>query len=413
MICRFQPRCFVSIFFGVTWMFGAVAQAQTATSAGLPHSGVPTTSAMKTPAKIRFSNSCEGVSQVTIGAVGDFLMHDPLQKKAARQGTFINQWRAFLPYTRSADIMYGNLETTTARGLTINGQLRTDPGLVYDRSVHTSFPLFNVHPQLLTDMKNSGFDVVSTSNNHSLDRGTRGVDLTIEELEKVDLAFTGTRKRGEFRDWHTIVRAGDFTTAWVACTWVLNIADRERQVFHCERDERELMQLIRDLRSKVDAVIVTPHWGEEYQNRPQPYQVRAGKEYLEAGAAMVLGAHPHALQPIERHVTRDGRETVIAYSLANFISFQPRLISKTTVMLFIGLSKNARGETFINGVRFIPAFMRNRTGDFMDVELLPIVEGKPHGQEGLAHILSLFPAENQLRYGDPLVTNPECLRPLR
>lgn len=360
-----------------------------------------------------FSNTCSGVSHVTIGAVGDFLMHDPLQKKAARQKTFAHQWKRFHRYTNGVDIMYGNLETPTAPGITRDQREIADPGLVWDNEVYTSYQWFNVHPKLVEDIKATGFDVVSTANNHALDRGAIGVDRTIDELERVGLPFTGTRRSGEKRDWHTVIEKNGFKTAWLACTFILNSdylkkGDREGQVLNC--NNRAILGLIKNLAANNDAVIITPHWGHENHDAPAAYQVRAAKMFLDAGASMILGAHPHSLQPMEKYTTPDGRETFVIYSLANFISFQPAMKNKATVMLFVGLSKDKRGQTFINGVRFIPAFMRNRTGNLMDVELLPIEDGKPHGQEGIGHILSILPRENMMRFGEDPITNPECRR---
>lgn len=366
-------------------------------------------------APIKFSDTCSGVSHITIGAVGDFLMHDPLQKKAARQKNFANQWRRFHRYTNSADIMYGNLETPTAPGITRDQREVADPGLVWDNEVYTSYQWFNVHPKLIDDMKATGFDVVSTANNHALDRGAIGVTKTVDELERAGLPFTGTRRSGEKRQWHTVIEKNGFKTAWLACTFILNSdflkkGDREGQVLNC--NNKQILGLIKSLASENDAVIVTPHWGHENHDAPAAYQIKAAKMFLNAGAALVLGAHPHTLQPMEKHVTPDGRETFVIYSLANFISFQPAMKNKATVMLFVGLSKDQSGQTFINGVRFIPAFMLNRTGNLMDVEVLPIEDGKPHGQEGLDHILKILPKENLMKYGEAIVTNPEC-RPVR
>lgn len=366
-----------------------------------------------TLAPIRFTDACAGTSHVTIGAVGDFLMHDPLQKKAARQKTFANQWRMFHRYTHGADIMYGNLEAPTARGITRDQREIADPGFVWDNEVYTSYQWFNVHPKLVEDIKATGFDVVSTANNHALDRGAIGVTKTIDELERSGLPFTGTRRSGEKRDWHAVVEKNGFKTAWLACTFILNSdflkkGDREGQVLSC--NSKQVLSLIKRLAGEHDAVIVTPHWGHENHDAPAAYQIKAAKMFLDAGAAMILGAHPHTLQPMEKHITPDGRETFVIYSLANFISFQPAMKNKATVMLFVGLSKDRTGQTFINGVRFVPAFMRNRTGNLMDVEVLPIEEGRAYGQEGLEHILKILPKENMMRYGDAIVTNPECQR---
>lgn len=362
------------------------------------------------PQPVYFDNACEEGTQITLGAVGDFLIHDPLQKKAQRLQTFQPIWRKWLNYTQGVDQMYGNLEVTTARGHGIDGKIVPDPGIVYDRYVHTSYPKFNAHPQLLTDIKNSGFDVVSTANNHALDRGVEGVGATINELDAIGLPFTGTRRTGEQREAAVIIESKGIRVAWLACTLVLNSRDNNKQVLHCSRDWAQIEGIIKALRLQTDAIIMTPHWGDEGSNTPKNDQVRYGRRMIEAGATAVLGAHPHALQPMERFVAKDGREGFIIYSMANFVSFQPEMEQKSTVMTFIGLTKKSNGVTVVNGVRYIPALMRNRTGNLMDVELLPMSQSQkdPLYEQAKAHIESLFPAENEMSFGDRVVTNPQC-----
>lgn len=367
--------------------------------------------AMAKPGQVLFNESCEPGQKVIVGAVGDFLMHQPLQMKGYRQRDFRHQWSAFQKYVEGVDIMYGNLETPTAPGLTQSLKRQTDPGMVFDKNVYTSYPMFNVHPQLLTNIKESGFDIVSTANNHALDRSYEGVEMTIDELERVGLPFTGTRKRGETdRQWYTIVDRKGVRTAWIACAAVHNIRDKEGVVLDCQKDKSVILGLIDHLKqNQVDAIFITPHWGNEDQSRPNAQQVELGKAFLERGALAVLGAHPHVLQPMEKYVTKDGRETFIIYSLANFISFQPRTPNKTTIVLLLGLTKTEDGRTIVNGVRYVPAYMMSRTGNLMDVEVKPIrPQESSFGAEGLAYIKEVLPDGNSLAYGEKVVTDPNC-----
>lgn len=357
---------------------------------------------------IQFKNACVQGQSITIGAVGDFLIHDPLQKKAEKQGTFRKIWKDFDQYTQSADIMYGNLEVPTARGLDKNLVQREDPGLVFDRLVHTSYPAFNVHPTLLKDIKESGFDIVSTANNHALDRGTTGVAKTIAELEQAGLPFTGTRRKDQNTDWYSIVDSQGIRTAWLACSFIMNRKDTDDVVLECEKDAKLIAKTIADLKSQVDAIIVTPHWGNEDQQQVAAYQKQYGRYFLDAGATMILGSHPHVLQPMEKYLTKDGRETFIIYSLANFVSFQGDLVKRASVMLFVGLTKASDGNTYINGVKFIPTYMLNNTGSFMDVALKSVEFGLSKGHDMDQYIYSVLPRENSVKYGEEINTNSEC-----
>lgn len=357
---------------------------------------------------VQFKEACTPGSSITIGAVGDFLIHDPLQKKAYRQGSFRNIWKDFENYTQDADIMYGNLEVPTARGLDKNLVQQADPGLVFDNKVHTSFPAFNVHPTLLKDIIASGFDIVSTANNHALDRGTSGVGKTIDELEQAGLPFVGTRRLNENREPYTLVDAKGFRTAWVACSFIMNQKDPNDVVYECEKDSRKILKTISDLKSQVDAVIVTPHWGNEDQQQVAEYQKRYAKAFLDAGALMVLGAHPHVLQPMEKYLTHDGRETFVIYSMANFVSFQPRILQKSSIVLFVGLTKTSDGRTIINGVKYVPTYMVSNTGNLMQVALKPVSTAAQYGHNAEQVIYSVLPQENSLPYGENIITNPEC-----
>jgi poly-gamma-glutamate capsule biosynthesis protein CapA/YwtB (metallophosphatase superfamily) len=285
-----------------------------------------------------------------------------------------------------------------------------DPGLVFDRNIYTSYPLFNVHPQLVSDIKKSGFDIVSTANNHALDRGSRGVDLTINELDRAGLTYVGTKKKDSDNedDFYRIITSKQgVTTAWVACTVLHGNADKYQQVLSCQRDREYMLKLVSYLKNKVDAVIVTPHWGDEFTSQPNDFQKRLGRELLEAGALAVLGAHPHVLQPMEKYITRDKRETFIIYSLANFVSFQETVEKKATLVLFFNIVKTNSGAR-LQGVTFMPAYMLNRTGNFNDVEIKPIPRDGSYGAEGLNHILTLFSEKNMVFYDEDIDFGRYC-----
>ena len=197
--------------------------------------------------------------------------------------------------------------------------------------------VFNFHPSVVADIKAGGFDIVSTANNHAADRGPLGIDRTIDALEAARLAFTGTRRQNETapaRPWGTITRAKGFAVAWLACTYATNgMPDPHAQVLGCFGPRGEpgvaVLDEIRRLAADpdIDAVILTPHWGNEYQPQPDESQRRLAHEAIDAGAAAVVGSHPHVLQPWERYEARDGREGLIVYSSGNFISGQVRSIA--------------------------------------------------------------------------------------
>jgi len=313
-----------------------------------------------------FDAACEPGDTITIAAVGDVLLHSPLQRQAyeADDG-FISLWSDIADLVAAADVAYANLEGPTARGVNASGRDVPDPGMVFDGTVYSSYPMFNYHPSLGSDLLESGFDVVSTSNNHSLDRRALGADRTIEALEEAGLPFTGTRRSDGTGDWHTYTESGGFRIAWIGCTYGTNgIPDNADQVRNCYADEASILDQIATLRNEpgVDAVIVTPHWGAEYTHTPADRDMRLAHAFIDAGAIAVIGAHPHVLQPWERYVTDDGREGFVVYSLGNFVSNQSQLPRRSTILLYLGLKRLGSGEVVPYGARYLPMVLDRSNG---------------------------------------------------
>jgi hypothetical protein len=351
---------------------------------------------------LEFQQACKPGTQITIAAVGDVLLHGPLQRQAyaARDGHH-SLWKNVEPLLSRADITYGNLEGPCADGHTTSGTA-PDPGKVFDQRVYSSYPQFNYHPSLIDDLKASGFDVVSTANNHALDRRGRGADRTIENLRAKGLAFTGTKRSDEpDASWFTMTEAKGVRVAFVACTFSTNgIPDPKNQTLSCYEDKSALLSTIRSLKERpdVDAVVVTPHWGNEYQHTPQQQEKKLAHDMLDAGAIAVFGGHPHVVQPWERHVTPDGRETFVIYSLGNFVSGQNGMAKRSTLILYVGLTKGTDGKVTINGVRHMPLTMQST----------PSWTAAHATGDSLALTNQLLGQWNRLLPNEELKTNPSC-----
>lgn len=310
----------------------------------------------------------------TVAAVGDVLLHGALQRQAATSG-FQGLWREVEPQFHRATVVYANLEGPTAPGVVGLGKPAEDPGAVFDNRVYTSYPMFNYPPALLDALQSSGVGVVSTANNHSLDRGILGVRRTIAELDTRNLAFTGTREDSESsRAWYVITNTDGLTVAWLACTYGTNgIPDRQGQVLDCYKNREQLLDLVRDLSKDegLGAIIVTPHWGVEYASTPSQREKSLARELIDAGATAVLGSHPHVPQPLEIHATPDGREGLIAYSLGNFVSGQfHRLHTRAAVLVRIHLEGQQGERATLKGVEVVHMEM-TRLGGRLQVHPLP------------------------------------------
>ena len=127
---------------------------------------------------LRFKRACEPGERIHIAAVGDLLLHPTLQRQAYAEG-WSSLWGGVTRWLDDAQVTYGNHEGTAARGVSVDWKLVTDPGRVYDGYVYTGFPKFNYHDSLERALRDASFDVVSTANNHALDRGPIGIDRTL------------------------------------------------------------------------------------------------------------------------------------------------------------------------------------------------------------------------------------------
>lgn len=360
----------------------------------------------KNPYKLHFPDACKKGQNIIIALVGDIILQQPLQYQASTQG-FESLWQEAVPYLQRADIAYGNIEGPLAPIISPSDH-DIKPNHKNDRLINKNFSLLSNPPDLAQAMKESGFDIASTANNHSLDRYTVGIDRTIETLKNAKIKAVGTRPRHSQIPLYTLTEVKGITVAWIACTEHTNdMLDHYHQVLYCNNahNRKMIVETIQQLRHEVDAIIVTPHWGQQYQHDVLKTQETFAKMVLDEGASAVVGHHPHVLQPIENYVTEDNRVTLIAYSLGNFVSHQGTPKNRTTVMLFLGLTKTPEG-TVINGVRFLAMYMQNRnlSGNIY----LQALDNAFKYRQAHSIISTYLPPGNQLSTTDPLVTNPEC-----
>lgn len=337
---------------------------------------------------------------VTVAAVGDVLLHAFLQQDAGQQPNgFATQLSPAAPFLRMADITVANLEGPAARGVLPGGGERDlPPGVFYDGAVYSGYPTFNFHPSIVPALAGAGVDVVQTANNHAMDRGPLGVDRTLQALDAAGLAHTGTRARGDGGPWHSTVTAGGHRIAFLACSYSTNgRADPHGQVLLCYEDETEVLATIRRLTADpaIDATILLPHWGQEYVETPDANQRRLARAALEAGAAAVIGTHPHVLQPVETLTTSDGRRGVVAYSLGNFLSSQWRLNQRSSVILYLDLLP---GPTGLEAQP--PAWLPTRVTRYVNGTVVQPAEQAVDGAQSIAHVARMLGTDGMLRLSD-------------
>lgn len=338
-----------------------------------PRTEKPVTS----PAPLAFNGGkcIDPAKTLTVAAVGDVLLHDLVQKWGAGQKDgFAGLFKPTQDLIQAADIAFANLEGPAAEGVASNGKEVRNPATRYDKSVYRGYPMFNYHPSIVTDLKNAGFDILNLANNHALDRHQLGADRTIDVVKAAKLAHTGTRHRSAMdAPWHAItpVKAagGTFNIAWLGCTYGTNgVPDRANQVLNCYDHKDDILATVKDLAKKPDvhAVFVTPHWGAEYQHKPEPRQVVWAKDMIEAGATAIIGQHPHVMQPMEKVTASDGREGLVLYSLGNYVSNQIGLPRLSSAIVLLALAPGANGKLAMSSVAWIPIRMIVRGGFYAE-----------------------------------------------
>lgn len=254
-------------------------------------------------------------STVTLMAVGDLMMHD--EQMAAGQTTTGYDFSSFFSYIsptlNKADLVMGNLETTFA------GQARGYHG----------YPRFNAPDEYLTALKAAHFNVLTTANNHSLDFGEQGVLRTIQQLDKFGVIHTGTFAFEQTRSKPVIFKRNKIKIGVLAYTYGTNgipLPKGKPYIVNLIDKARMQADIARTKAAGADLVVVAMHFGSEYQRLPNTYQKSNVDFLFQAGADIILGSHPHVLQPYETRTFKnpDGstRTGVVIYSLGNFVSGQ-------------------------------------------------------------------------------------------
>ena len=246
--------------------------------------------------------------RITLLFVGDLMQHDA-QIKAAKTTTGYDYTDCFKHVKEEisrADIAVANLEVT------LGGK------------PYRGYPSFSAPDEFLYAVKDAGFDVLLTGNNHCLDRGSRGLERTILMLDSLDFAYAGTYVNEEERRerYPLLVEKNGFRIVFLNYTYGTNGLEpvSPRIVNYMDKEQmKEDIALAR--RMRPDAIIACMHWGIEYRLFPRKAEKDLADWLLAQGVDHVIGSHPHVLQPME--VKRDAHtpaKHLVVYSLGNFIS---------------------------------------------------------------------------------------------
>ncbi len=309
--------------------------------------------------------SSDSTVTVTLSAVGDIMCHSgqfDYARVAKDSFDFNPVFRYVKQHLSKSDFTFGNLETVFAG----------------KSAKYTGYPRFNSPSELLDALKNAGFDLLTTSNNHSLDRDEVGILRTINELNKRSLDYNGTYVSQRDRDSIRIYDIKGIRIAFLAYSYgtngnpipkgksyLINLID-----FKLIRKDIETAKF-----KNADIVLVHYHFGDEYKREPNQFQKVVVDSTIKMGANIIIGGHPHVLQPV-RFVKSEKSvfdSVFVAYSLGNFISNQQWRYSDAGGILTLSISKNLYDNSIeISDVEFIPTYVfKGKIGEKYEYVILP------------------------------------------
>jgi len=263
----------------------------------------------------------EELGRVSIVAGGDVIPHPVIKDVAARAnqrdaaGASANHegWDALFadvqPALAGADLAFLNLETPVAP----------------DHHKTLASKIFDAPPALLDALVASGVDVVSFANNHVYDQGRTGFVETLDRLAQTPLVQLGAGRTCADAAAPRLIQRNGLTLAFIGSTRLHNAHLNTEPDEPCSfvLDQAVVAKQAAAARAAgADAVILSVHWGVEYETTPRGWDVTLAHQILDGGVDVILGHHPHVLQPVEVYETKDGRTTFVAYSLGNFVSGQ-------------------------------------------------------------------------------------------
>jgi poly-gamma-glutamate capsule biosynthesis protein CapA/YwtB (metallophosphatase superfamily) len=289
------------------------------------------------------------VNNVSFSFVGDLMCHAPQYEYArisADSFDFKPVFNEVKFLLAESDFTIGNLETVVA-------------GKEFK---YSSYPMFNTPEDYLRALQETGFDVLITSNNHSLDRGIIGVNRTIDQIKKYRMRNVGTYKTAIERDSIFYVEKNGFRIALLSYTYALNGNElAEGKKFAVNLIDTNLIKkdIWKAHQKKADIVLVYFHFGEEYQRQPNSYQKDIVERTIRFGADAIIASHPHVIQKVELFEPKNKNieKGFVAYSLGNFLSNQRWRYSDCGVILNFSYQKSDSGKIVLKSISAIPTWV--------------------------------------------------------
>lgn len=306
-------------------------------------------------------------AQVRLLGVGDNLIHEALYNQAKRRAggvgyDFAYAYANVKDLIAAADIASINQETVMVAG--------REP---------SSYPMFNSPTQLGDSLVGIGFDVFNLANNHTLDMvPSTGNEALTSYLSywktHPDVLTTGLYENDADAEKIRTVERNGVTFAFLGATeWTngLSLPKNSDVILMMTQDEEGLKAQIEKAKSLADVVVMNVHWGVEYTHEPNQGQRELAQKMVDWGVDIILGHHPHVIQPVEYITRADGTRGVVVYSLGNFISAQETGDRMIGGMLDVTVTKDFEQDTIeLTSVKFLPTVTQFE-GNWANVRVYP------------------------------------------
>lgn len=299
---------------------------------------------------------------IRLVAVGDIMAHQPQLQSAydpvRKQYDFTPVFSALKAKISTADLAIGNLETTLAT-----------------KGRYTGYPRFRAPAELARDLRATGFDVLVTANNHSLDYGAKGVTRTLAVLKQQGVLAIGTASSADAAGPLLVERNGIRLgiVAYATSLNGLSLPKGRDYLVRLYAPETVRSDIARAKAAGADLIVCYIHFGGEYLRYPDASQYRIADDLLKAGVDLLLGSHPHVVQPEHRPID-SGRYAI--YSLGNFVSNQRAGFTDVGLLLDIEITKHfPEGVTEVRKVTPTPTYVQiSKQSGRSHYQVLPLAQ---------------------------------------
>lgn len=290
---------------------------------------------------------------VTLCAVGDNLIHSPIYKKCktADGYNFDCLYENIAPYIKKHDIAAINQETIFVQG----------------EENFSGYPLFGTPKEVGESIVRAGFNVVTHATNHTYDKGKNALFYTMDFWDNYPcVSVLGLNKSEEAARKTEILNINGIKTALLNYTYGLNghrLPRGEEYLINIFKRDEKTAAHIKNAKAAADICIVFIHYGTEYTHNPTKEQ-KADVEFLcENGADIIIGAHPHVIQPVTAYTSENQNKAVVFWSLGNFISNQDSTEKILGGMADITIEKK-NGNAYVKSYKMLPTVTHADSGGY-------------------------------------------------